>query len=245
MSDFIVEYPNALSGDMCDRIIAKFEANPHLTYSGQTGTYVQEVEESNQTKISTDLFITGNPDFAEEDAALYESLSENLSNYHNFMSEFSITHMTASGIIDKGFQVQRTSPGGRYSWHTDEFVGAIPKTVAEVDGLHLCATERRMYTYIFYLNDKDKDFSGGYTEFIVGKGTVKQVKPEKGKLLMFPANALCTHQGRPVTEGLKYLATGWICDIIFSSMGDDDAISDETLALFEEHKNRVLESRKR
>lgn len=245
LRDLIVEYPNALSDELCDQIVNKFEANSDLTHTGYTGTNVLPEDESIRTKISTDLFITDLPQFAEEDAALYESLSKYLGKYHSHMSEYSITHRDAASIIDKGFQVQRTGPGGRYSWHTDEFVGSLHHTAADVNGLTICAAERRMYTYIFYLNDKDSAFKGGYTEFIVGKGVVHQVKPEKGKLLMFPANALCTHQGRPVTEGFKYLATGWICDIIFSAMGDPTAIDERTLQLFEKHKQNVMESRGR
>ena len=175
LTDFIVEYPDAISDDLCDRLIEKFEDSPELTYGGQTGSQLNlSREEGLQTKISEDLFITTLAKFQEEDAELTERLGHYLQDYHNYMAQFSITYRNAAGILDKGFQMQKTTPGGGYGWYTDEYVGCLYDSIAETEpgangSMLLAAYERRMYTYIFYLNDK---FEGGLTEFVVGSDEI-------------------------------------------------------------------------
>ena len=58
------------------------------------------------------------------------------------------------------------------------------------------------YASILYLNE---DFEGGETEFLNGR----KIKPETGKLVLFPSTWCMVHRGCPVTEGQKYLCVGW------------------------------------
>ena len=250
LNDFIVEYPNVLSDEFCDHLVAKFEDNIQYSCVGQTGTGLNAYEDdSRKTKISTDLFITNMSQFDEEDSTLCSALSESLMKYHRLMSGISCTYDQVRNLTDKGFQIQRTEVGGKYDWHTDEYVGAIlssvrrtkPHRSGRVDAYAIY--ERRMYTYIFYLNDQSKDFEGGNTEFIVGlDGEVRVVKPEKGKLIMFPANALCTHRGAPVTSGKKYLATGWVVNTIFSTGGDTELYTDELCLRYNDFMDNLNEA---
>jgi Rps23 Pro-64 3,4-dihydroxylase Tpa1-like proline 4-hydroxylase len=68
----------------------------------------------------------------------------------------------------------------------------------------------RVLTYIWYLNDVD---IGGETEFFGGK---LKIKPETGKLLLFPACWTYPHKGCVPVSDNKYIITGWVySDIIF------------------------------
>jgi hypothetical protein len=49
-------------------------------------------------------------------------------------------------------------------------------------------------------------YEGGETEFV--DGTL--IKPERGKLIIFPAYWNYHHQGRPPISNTKYIVTGWI-----------------------------------
>lgn len=240
LSDLVVEYPNAVPDELCDRLIRKFEEHPHLQHPAQTGS---RLNQQDTVKVSTDLYITNKPEFEKEDLELTDILGKYLGEYHGFMSMLSVTYNDAATIVDKGFQIQRTTADGHYRWHTDEYVNALENSISRVvsngETISMSVTERRMYTYIFYLNDQGKDFNGGMTEFRVGPTEVMEVKPEKGKLIMFPANALCTHQGTDVTDGEKYLATGWVCDIIFSVMGDTRLYTDDIKRKFEAYLQDV------
>lgn len=93
-------------------------------------------------------------------------------------------------------QILRYRPGQEYKPHTD----AIP-------GLE----NQRILTMLVYLND---DFEGGETQFIQAGLTIR---PRCGEGLLFhnvgPDGELdpsVEHAGRPVTSGVKLLASRWI-----------------------------------
>ena len=63
----------------------------------------------------------------------------------------------------------------------------------------------RLYAIIVYLDDVDE---GGETEF---PELGYKVKPEMGKLLMFPCNQLYPHKGnKPISNG-KHVFTAFVC----------------------------------
>jgi hypothetical protein len=78
----------------------------------------------------------------------------------------------------------------------------------EYDGFHMWhddGKETRLITFIIYLNDIEE---GGETEFLYQK---TRIKPEKGKIVMFPCSYTHTHRGNPVLSNQeKYILTGWI-----------------------------------
>jgi hypothetical protein len=62
----------------------------------------------------------------------------------------------------------------------------------------------RILTFILYLNDV---IDGGETEFLYYP---KRVKPEQGKLILFPGSFTHTHRGNPPISNEKYVLTGWV-----------------------------------
>ena len=60
-----------------------------------------------------------------------------------------------------------------------------------------------LLTFLFYLNTLEE---GGHTEFW---GNYK-IKPETGKLLLFPASWTFPHCGKTPISDNKYIITGWI-----------------------------------
>ena len=54
-----------------------------------------------------------------------------------------------------------------------------------------------------YLNDVEE---GGETEFLY-QGV--KLKPETGKLVIFPTSYMYPHRGNPIYKGEKYIITGW------------------------------------
>lgn len=87
-------------------------------------------------------------------------------------------------------KIQKTLPGeGYHIWHCEN--------ISLEHRTRICA-------FILYLNDVDE---GGETEFLYQK---TRIKPEKNKLLLFPANYTHIHRGNPPLSGEKYILTGWI-----------------------------------
>ena len=64
-------------------------------------------------------------------------------------------------------------------------------------------TSSRVMAYTLYLNSVEE---GGETEFLY-QGV--KIKPEPGKLAIFPAYYTHPHRGNPIYKGIKYIVSGW------------------------------------
>jgi Rps23 Pro-64 3,4-dihydroxylase Tpa1-like proline 4-hydroxylase len=62
----------------------------------------------------------------------------------------------------------------------------------------------RQLTYVFYLNDV---IEGGETEFFNGEISIK---PQCGKLIIFPSSWTFPHCGKMPISSNKYIITGWM-----------------------------------
>lgn len=188
LSDFYYFKHDSLTKDFCEHCIEKFKTDDRKK-QGRTGIGVDL-----SIKQSTDINISQYDDWKAEDKIFYESLSKGLEEYRDFHKE-SLKWLNIEDYEDSGYQIQETLPGGFYTWHHDFYSEQ---------------TKSRFLTYIWYLNDIDK---GGHTEFIDGT----KIKPEAGKLFLFPSTWTFYHQGTKPLKQTKYICTGWIyVDTIFN-----------------------------
>ena len=193
LTDYIKEYPNILSDELCDEMISRFDKDDRL-HSGVT------LDGPAGYKRSTDLFISPLKDWKDVDEKLYEALSPRITDYLQFLKD-SVGFYEGLNLHDTGYQIQKTSTGEFYKWHSDHMVKGVREN-SHYDAIYI---PQRIVTYIFYLND---NFEGGETQFFEDYSI--GVKPEKGKLILFPANPIWMHQGAIVTSGEKYITTGWL-----------------------------------
>ena len=178
---FIYEFQNSLSEDECNQIIDKFEDSKEDHYKGRVG---QNFTENVDIKKSTDMVISGKKDWKDFDTLFFTSLSKALSAVKKEFDFFS------GPFKDIGYAIQKTNPGEYYHWHIDS-------------GSHQFSD--RQLVAIWYLNDVDGP--GGETEFL--NQNVK-IKPETGKLILFPPFWTHEHRGVTLQKGVKYIATTWI-----------------------------------
>lgn len=179
----IYEIPNSLPDDVCREMIRRFEANQDQQYVGRIG---QAGTEESSIKKTTDLRISGRQDWKDIDAILMQSLSRHFGAIARMFPFFA-----ANRFKDLGYNLQRYREGEYYHWHVDGGPGEF---------------SQRQLVAIWYLNDVPGP--GGETEFPLQEILVK---PEAGKLVLFPP--FWTHPHRAVTlaHGVKYIATTWIC----------------------------------
>jgi len=180
---FIYEVLQALPADVCREAIRRFEASPEQQYPGRIG---QAEEEAPGVKRSTDLRISGREDWRDIDRTLSQSL---VATFNEFAAEFPF--FAANPFKDIGYNLQRTQPGEYYHWHVDGGPGAF--------------SERQLVA-IWYLNDVPGP--GGETEFPL---QAVAIRPEQGKLVLFPPFWTHVHRGVTLETGVKYIATTWIC----------------------------------
>ena len=178
---FIFEKQNALTPVLCENIIRRFEQYSEDQYQGKIG---QQADENVSIKRSTDIVVSGKSHWQDVDRALFQSLGVAIREFRNQFTYFK------GPFKDMGYGVQRTKPGEFYHWHID-------------GGSH--EFSHRQLVAIWYLNDVAGP--GGETEFLY-QGV--KIKPQQGKLILFPPFWTHEHRGVELQSGVKYLATTWV-----------------------------------
>ncbi|NCA68929.1 MAG: 2OG-Fe(II) oxygenase [Sphingobacteriia bacterium] len=178
---FIFERSLALPPSFCDTVIERFEAHPEHQYAGRVG---QLRTEDPGVKRTTDLVVSNKPDWADVDRMFFSSLAAAI-------NEFRQTYPYFKGPFkDEGYQVQRYRAGEYYHWHID-------------GGSH--ELSQRQLVALWYLNDVPGP--GGETEFLYQEVALR---PERGKLVLFPPFWTHEHRAAVMHEGVKYIATTWV-----------------------------------
>ena len=187
--EFIYECDDVFPVDFCNRVIDKFEKSD-LKF---IGTVDQDSLEGN-VKRSTDLRIYGEPEWIEEEKYFHDMIRKAMKKYETFLLKMDVDDEVKKQMSDMLTishihppQIQRTEPGEYYHWHHDQSFDH---------------PNWKIFTYIIYLNDIEKD-SGGTTEFSCGK----TIQPKAGKIVFFPCTWTYYHRGKTLEKGVKYIAT--------------------------------------
>lgn len=192
MSDFIYQIKNSIPDELCDDIVSMFELEDNkyggLIFAGW----------NREIKDTTDLIVPKNEKRWEKvEKYLYNALNKGFIEYTKHLNKaeyisknrnYSVLEFTNFHI--ENFMIQKYKKcEGKYVYHNDFSSDS--------------STERyRMVTFIWYLNDVCE---GGETEFW-GNYTIK---PEKGKLVFFPASWTYPHRGKMPISNDKYIITNW------------------------------------
>lgn len=177
----ICEYPRALTPELCAEIIACFEAEPRIR-PGVVRRPDGSEDVDASLKRSTDFLLErdAGPRWLAIDKHLNAAMQRGVGAY---AERYRWLPKLPTSFC--AYQLQRTRVGEGFDWHADE------------DG-------RRRLALIFYLNE---GFEGGSTQFEY-QGV--DIVPRQGSLLMFPPFWTHVHRGRPVTAGVKYIATAFL-----------------------------------
>lgn len=180
-NSFIYAIPDALPGFLCDDMVQRFEAAQDEQHPGRIG---QQGQTQASVKKTTDLIVSGKPQWQDVDNNLHRSLGLAMRALRERFPFFQ------GPFKDTGYGIQRYRPGEYYHWHID-------------GGSHDFAN--RQMVALWYLNDVQGP--GGETEF---KTQAIKVQPERGKLLLFPPFWTHEHRACELQRGVKYIATSWI-----------------------------------
>jgi len=194
MNNFIYIKNNSLSYELCQIIIEKFENDCENKYKGITSGGL-----NTNVKDTFDLQIPNQSQHNYESWKLIRNtleneLNNNVKKYIQTLSK-SINEdfklFENQYVSNETFQIQKyIKNNGKFTYHHDFSNDFTNK-------------KYRVITFIFYLNDVHE---GGETEIW---GTHK-IKPETGKLLLFPACWTFPHCGLIPKSNHKYIITGWL-----------------------------------
>jgi hypothetical protein len=178
---FIFERANALPPIFCDEVVERFETHPEHQYEGRIG---QIQTKDRGIKVTTDLVVSNKEEWRDVDQMFFRSLAAALREFRETFPYFK------GPFKDMGYQVQRYRPGEFYHWHID-------------GGSH--EFSQRQLVAIWYLNDVPGP--GGETQFLYQDVSIK---PERGKLVLFPPFWTHEHRAARLEAGVKYIATTWV-----------------------------------
>ena len=194
--EFIREYKNSISSEVCDEIIRKFELEEDK-HCGKTISGVhKDIKDTTDYQLFSPIDKTIKEVWKNIDKILYDELKQKMKSYITeldgiFFNDISYNLFNYQFLSDDGFMIQKYKKGiGKYIYHNDFKNDVIQH-------------RHRVITYLWYLNDVDE---GGTTEFLGGK---LHIKPEKGKLVLFPASWCFPHRGNVPISNDKYIITGW------------------------------------
>jgi hypothetical protein len=193
---------NSISKELCKKIITMFDADKNK-YPGVTmGGLAKNIKDTQDLIIPNSPDKTGFDKWNKIKIFLEKELAKNTKEYikildanvtENHTKENTTIEYTTffDFLTNESFMVQKyTKEKGRYIYHND--------FVCDYE-----AKKYRVITYLWYLNNVEE---GGETEFW---GT-HTVKPETGKLLLFPASWTFPHRGKMPLSDDKYIITGWL-----------------------------------
>ena len=169
----IVEIKGLVKPEFCETLLKKFHASPNLQHKGIAGGYRSD-------KVSMDLFMTtqNDPQWKQLDEATFELIKMAI---HVYAQLYPMINTVA--FSDCGYQIQHYPQNeGKFDWHID---GGSPKDC------------HRLIALILYLNDVEE---GGETQFA---NFPVSIKPEVGKIALFPTSWTHIHRGDVPKSGDK------------------------------------------
>lgn len=188
ISDFIGVFHKAFSKEFCEQCINVFNTAEKygfvLTRQQHTGVK-KTLKDTDSFFINADVsyeFLTTSPMTPEFSRIFWNNV------YPEYTAKYSILDEMDPHTF-YSLKMQRTRIGGGYHvWHQE---------VSE-------KSSHRIMNFMLYLNDVHE---GGETEFLYYP---RRIKPEMGKVVIYPAGYTHTHRGNPPLSNEKYVINGWL-----------------------------------
>lgn len=195
MNNYIYLKYNSLPDELCDEIIDYYNKEGNNRYEGITAGGLNK-----NTKDTLDYCIPVNNNSDDKwnkiNEILSSELQKNLKIYINNIENSLCNNFTSNyKIFDKNYFKENTFMIQKYKKQKGKYIYH--------DDFSIDEKGHRVITYLWYLNNVEE---GGETEF----WHKIKIKPEKGKLLLFPSHFGFPHCGKMPISSDKIIITGWL-----------------------------------
>lgn len=189
MEEFVLELPAVIPPDVCSEIIYRFDMDERKRQGVIGGKYDYSVDTSR--KKSTELHMSDVDGWEDISDILYKYVSSAVHKYRqHLIKKFAdkdpriYKDLVEAEFHDTNYEVQKIEHGDMYTWHHDGSFGG----------------DNRLLNILIYLNTLEPH-EGGTTELL---NDIK-IRPEAGKILLFPASWTFPHKGNVVLGKHKYI----------------------------------------
>jgi len=187
--DLVYTNKTSISRELCNDMINLFEQEERRSPGVITAGLNPNI------KDTTDFMITnGGPRWEKINKVLSKELNNNVIEYvkkYNNMVHPTYQIFGTNYLSTASMQLQKYEKNvGKYVYHEDSRCEFTDRKI-------------RKLTFIWYLNNVEE---GGETEF----WSKYCIKPEAGKLVLFPACWTFPHTGKVPISNDKYIVTGWL-----------------------------------
>ena len=188
INNFIGVYDNYITPEMCKDAIKLYEDQNKFN---NTVNRIGSEKSSILQKQDQQFFASGN-----NLDVWWEDLKSMMVNFdvawqHYIKNTGALDAYGIESFYYTGLKIQKTLPTeGYHVWHIEHGKGFY--------------NEPRAFVFSIYLNDIQE---GGETEFLHFS---KRVKPETGRIVIWPSAFPYVHRGNPPLSGEKYILTSWM-----------------------------------
>jgi hypothetical protein len=179
---FIEEYPGRVSPELCEEIVARFEAEPRQHASVVGGGGVSEARPELRTGTMLSAAPHKSPDWKALVKRVSPAFQETLKLYAAKYTGLRMV-MEGEGLALTIPLIERVEPGQGFKWHYDQSAQFWQRVLAG----------------LLYLRTVD---DGGQTEFADQQC---KIQPVAGKILLFPPYWTHVHRGVTPGSGTKYV----------------------------------------
>ncbi len=185
----IYEKKNTLDKEVCDGMISWYENKVSTGNTKKNYTNTSKFGRKDSSISLCQQFDSFKPFYNKINSIIHEHVEK-------YFKKWRIEGNTNNYNIT-GYKLQKSTKGGGFTtWHSELDILRL----SPIDFFKSC---RRFGVWMVYLNNTDS----GYTDFMHQK---LSVKPETGKLVIWPAYFTHTHRANPDLKEDKYIITGWL-----------------------------------
>jgi len=191
--EFIYEIPNVISKETCEELIENYEKDDN-----KEPTSISDHCVSTHVRRSMHTWMTDEDIWGKIKQDVIKVIIDGIDKYSDYLCDENIIstktsiHLFKDRLVFEEIYLNKSKEGDYYHWHIDSNTSSGKRI--------------RAFSCLIYLNTLEED-QGGCTEFKCGK----KVRPEQGKLVIFPSTWTYEHRAAEVKNGgVKYTCGTWL-----------------------------------
>ena len=180
LSDYILVCDHSLDAATCSAILEEYAGAAEWRPTSVVGGYLPD-------KRRCDAISLVDPGVVGSSSRRQELASQILKGIGDAAKAYTARHVNCSVSRTFGVELLRYKPGGFYVQHHDASF-----------------EQPRILTCVVGLNS---DYEGGALTWFDER---IRIRPETGRIILFPSNFLFPHSAEPTTSGMRYVIVCWL-----------------------------------